>query len=146
MKLTNWVTRLDEYIAASASMPFSYNRAMGIDCCVFTFGAIHSQTGCMIGQRFAGTYSTKREALIAMKAYCGKASIGLFVSKLMKECGFDVLISPLYAQRGDAVLCPNDGEHFFGILDLNGRDVLSVGDHGVRRVPISITCRAWRIA
>jgi hypothetical protein len=63
----------------------------------------------------------------------------------MKEYGFDVLISPLYGQRGDAVLCPNGGEQFFGILDLNGRDVLSVGEHGVRRVPISIGCRAWRI-
>lgn len=146
MKLTNWATRLDEYIAAAANMPFSYDRAIGLDCCTFTFGAIHAQTGSPVGQRFAGTYSNKREALLAMKHYCGKASLGLFVSKLMQECGFDVLISPLYAQRGDAVLAPNDGDHFFGILDLNGRDILSVGENGVRRVPISIRCRAWRIA
>lgn len=146
MKLTNWAARLDEYIAAAASMPFSYNGAMGLDCCSFSFGAIHAQTGTPIGRQFVGTYSTKREALLAMKKYCGKASIGLFVSKLMKEHGFDPIISPLYAQRGDAVLSPNAGDHFFGILDLNGRDVLSVGENGVRRVPISIECRAWRIA
>jgi cell wall-associated NlpC family hydrolase len=146
VKLSNWATRLDEYIAAAANMPFSYDRALGLDCCTFTWGAIHAQTGCMIGQRFAGTYSTKREALVAMKKYCGKASLGLFISKLMQEYGFEVLISPLYAQRGDAVLAPNGGEQFFGILDLNGRDVLSVGENGVRRVPISISCRAWRIA
>jgi hypothetical protein len=127
-------------------MPFSYDRAMGLDCCTFTFGAIHVQTGIAIGQQFAGTYLTKRESLLTMKKYCGKASLGLSISKLMKEYGFDPLISPLYAQRGDAVLAPNGGEQFLGILDLNGRDILSVGERGVLRVPISITCRAWRIA
>lgn len=146
VKLSNWVTRLDEYVTAAASMPFSYDRAMGLDCCTFTFGAIHAQTGVAIGEPFGGSYSTQREALTAMRNYCGKASLGLFISKLMKEHGFDPLISPLYAQRGDAVLAPNGGWHFLGVLDLNGRDILSVGEHGVRRVPLSITCRAWRIA
>jgi hypothetical protein len=146
VKLANWATRLDEYIAAAADMPFSYDRALGLDCCTFTWGAIHAQTGAQIGQRFAGTYSTRREALIAMKNYCGKPSLGLSISKLMKEYDFDVLISALYAQRGDAVLAPNGNDQFLGVLDLNGRDVLSVGENGVRRVPISVSCRAWRIA
>lgn len=145
MKLPDWATRLDGYIAAAASMPFSYDPAMGLDCCTFTFGAIHAQTGIAIGQRFAGTYRSKRESLVAMKNYCGRPSLGLAIAKLMSENKFDRR-PPMFAQRGDALLVPNgpSGE-FFGILDLNGRDVLSVGEHGVRRVPLSIRCRAWRI-
>jgi hypothetical protein len=146
MRLTNWATRLDEYISAAASMPFSYNASMGLDCCTFTWGAIHAQTGTAIGLRFAGAYCTKRESLMTMKAYCGRPSLGMAIAKLMAEHGFD-RCPPGFAQRGDAVLVPNGRDiDFFGILDLNGRDVLSVGEHGVRRVPISIRCRAWRIA
>lgn len=146
MRLSDWATRLDAYIAAAASMPFSYNSAMGLDCCRFTFGAIHAQTGKAIGLSFAGTYSTKREALATMTRYCGKPSLSMSINKLMNEHGFDHT-PVMYAKRGDAVLAPNGPRtHFFGILDLNGRDVLSVGEYGVRRVPVSIRCRAWRIA
>jgi hypothetical protein len=146
MRHPDWATRLDAYIAAAASMPFSYNSAMGLDCCTFTWGAIHAQTGIPIGSRFAGTYSTKRESLVAMKNYCGRPSLLLAIAKLMAENKFD-RCRPLFAQRGDVLLTPTSSRDWFlGLLDLNGRDVLSVGEHGVRRVPISIRCRAWRIS
>lgn len=145
MKLENWATHLDAYIAAAAKMPFSYSPAMGLDCCRFTWGAIRAQTGILVGQQFAGKYQTKREALSLMKEYCGKPSLALSIHKLMAEHGF-AIVGALEAQRGDAVLVPNGPSgDFFGILDLNGRDVLSVGEYSIRRVPISIKCRAWRI-
>ena len=141
----DWATRLDVYIAANASMPFSYERANGLDCCTFAFGAIHAMTGIAIGAQFVGIYSTKRESLIAMRSYCGSPSLRMAIAKLMTENKFGRR-PPLFAQRGDAVLVPNGpaGE-FFGVVDLNGRDVLGIGDRGIRRVPISIECRAWRI-
>jgi hypothetical protein len=146
MKLQNWATRLDAYIAAAARMPFSYNPAAGLDCCRFTWGAINAQNGSMIGQQFAGRYATKRDALLLMKEYCGKPSLALCIHKLMSEHGFE-RVGPYYAQRGDALLVPNGTSgDYFGVLDLNGRDVLSVGEYSIRRVPISIKCRAWRIS
>lgn len=145
-KLDNWQAALDAYIASAHTMPFSYNRAFGLDCCTFTFGAIHAQTGIAIGQQFAGSYQTKRESLIAMKNYCGRPSLLLAIAKLMAENKFD-RCRPMFAQRGDVLLTPtNTRDWFLGLLDLNGKDVLSVGDHGMRRVPRSIRCRAWRIA
>jgi hypothetical protein len=144
-KLPDWATRLDAYIAAAATMPFSYNSAMGLDCCSFTFGAIYAQTGIAVGLRFAGVYRTRRESMLTMKAYCGKASLGLSIAQLMMEHGFE-RIPPLMAQRGDVLLTSRLAHgDFFGVLDLNGRDVLSVGTNGVRRVPLSVDCRAWRI-
>jgi cell wall-associated NlpC family hydrolase len=146
MKLPDWATRLDAYIDSAASMPFSYNNAIGMDCCSFTFGAIHAQTGIAIGQRFAGRYRTRREALLMMCAYCGRPSLAMFISQLMKDNGFH-RTSPTLAQRGDVLLTANGvtGD-YLGVLDLNGKDILSVGEHGVRRVPISINCLTWRIA
>jgi hypothetical protein len=145
MKLPDWATRLDAWIAAANRMPFSYDPARGLDCCRFTFSAIHAQTGIMIGQQFAGKYRTKREALLLMKSYSGKPSLQLCIHKLMAESGFE-RVEALMAQRGDAVLVPNGTSgDFFGVLDTNGRDVLGVGEFSVRRVPISIKCRAWRI-
>lgn len=147
MRYEDWATRLDAYIAAAWSMPFSYDRSMGLDCCTFTFGAIHAMTGVNIGQRFAGTYSTKRESLVRMREYCGKAELTFFLAKLMNEFGFQ-RVPPFSAQRGDALVCPqvHRGGYFFGILDLNGRDILSVGELRARRVPVGLQCRAWRIA
>lgn len=145
MRHPDWATRLDGYIAAAATMPFSYNAAMGLDCCTFTFGAVHSMTGIVIGSRFAGTYSTKRESLVAMKNFCGRPSLLLAIAKLMAENKFD-RCRPIFAQRGDVLLTPTSTRDWFlGVLDLNGRDVLSVGENGVRRVPVSVRCRAWRV-
>lgn len=146
MRLPDWATRLDAYIAAALSMPFSYDPAMGLDCCRFTWGAIHAQTGNTIGQQFVGTYRSKRESLVAMKNYCGRASLLWSIVKLMDENKFDRRRGPFFAQRGDVLLVPNGpGGDFLGIMDLNGRDVLSVGEHGIKRVPVSKFCRAWRI-
>lgn len=146
MRFEDWATRLDRYIAASLSMPFSYNSAMGMDCCRFTWGAIHAQTGIVIGQQFANTYRTKRESLLVMKKYSGRPSLLWSIVKLMDEHHFDRRRGPFFAQRGDVLLVPNGpGGDFLGIMDLNGRDVLSVGEHGIKRVPVSKFCRAWRI-
>lgn len=145
MKLPDWATRLDAYIAAANRIPFSYDPALGLDCCRFTFGAIRAQTGSMIGQQFAGQYRTKREALLLMRSYSGKPSLQLCIHKLMREHGFE-RVDPYSAQRGNAVLVPNGNSgDFFGVLSLNGRDVLGVGEYSIRRIPISIRCRAWRI-
>jgi hypothetical protein len=146
MRLQDWASRLDEYITAAASMPFSYDHAQGLDCCRFTWGAIHAQTGIAIGQQFAGSYRTKRESLVVMKSFCGRPSLLLSIAKLMSENKF-ARCRPLFAQRGDVLLAPTGmRDWFMGVLDLNGRDVLSVGENGVRRVPISIRCRAWRVS
>jgi hypothetical protein len=101
-------------------------------------------TGVALGRWFTGRYRTKRESLALMKEYCGKPSLFLFISKLMAEHGL-ASVPALSAQRGDLVLVPQNRDSFVGILDLNGRDVLSVGEHGTRRVPVNIKCRAWRI-
>jgi hypothetical protein len=144
-KLSNWQASLDRYIAENHQRPFSYDPALGLDCCRFTFGAIRVQIGKPVGEQFADAYKTRREALETMLAYCGRPSLSMAIFKLFKECGFDAT-HPNFAARGDAVLTPKPGGgEFLGILALNGKDVISVGENGLRRVPISIRCRSWRI-
>lgn len=144
MKIVNWQAALSDYVAAAHTMPFSYDRAMGLDCCTFTFGAIYAQVAIDVGYPFRGRYSTRKEALRLMKHLCGKPSLPAALAYVMREAGFTPVL-PLFAQRGDAVLVPQRGGDFFGILDLNGQDVISVGERGLRRVPISRDCTAWRI-
>ena len=124
----------------AATMPsFLQPSAMGYDCCSFTFGAIHAVTGKQVGRQFAGRYSTKREALVEMKKLLtGRPSLGLFVEKLMREHGFGRI--PVAFGSSVAIRCsrPMGMRYFFGIMDLNGRDVLSVGEHGVRRIAKSV--------
>lgn len=141
----DWPTRLDRYIAENRNKPFSYDQREGLDCTTFTFGAIEAMTGIPIGLRFRGAYTTRRGSLEAMKSYCGRASLRMSILKLMAEYGFEKIAAG-FAQRGDAVICIQaPGHDFLGIVDLNGRDVLGIGD-GIRRVPVSTHCMAWRIA
>jgi hypothetical protein len=144
VKVNDWQARLDAYIAAASNRPFSYDHRLGLDCCTFTFSAIAAQTGRQIGEQFRGRYTTLDESLALMKAYCGRPSLPHAIKKLMGEAGY-VPVDALHAQRGDALISPNGGGYFLGVLDLNGMDIRSVGEFGVRRVPISVRCRAWRI-
>lgn len=143
-RFEDWAARLDAYLAANRDRPFSYDSALGLDCCVFTFGAIESMTGIAIGKQFAGKYTTRKGSLLAMMDYCGRPSLLTFIGKLMDEYGFEH-IRHGFAGRGDVAICFQvTGHDFLGIVDLNGRDVLGIGD-GIRRVPISRMCMAWRI-
>jgi hypothetical protein len=145
-RLANWQTALDRYIAESNLRVFSYDSRLGLDCCRFTWGAIKAQTGKPIGAQFADAYRTRRQALETMRLYCGRPSLLMSINKLMAEYGFAV-VHPNFASRGDAVLVPKrTGGDFLGVLDMNGKDVLGMSDLGPVRVPISIRCRAWRIA
>jgi hypothetical protein len=144
-RFEDWPTRLDRYIAENRDKPFSYDQNEGLDCCTFTWGAIEAMTGIAIGARFRGTYTTRRGSLEAMKNYCGRASLRASILKLMDEYAFKK-IPAAFAQRGDVVLnLQGPGGDFLGFIGFNGRDVLGIGD-GIRRVPVTNYCMAWRIA
>lgn len=144
MRNDDWVIRLADYIAVHADQPFSYDSAKGLDCCSLVFGAILVVTGIDAGLPFRGQYRTRRQASALMKAHCGKPSLEPFIDALMAQHGF-LEIPPLFAGRGDVVLVPTKARHHLGVMDLNGRDVLSVCEEGIARTPITTACRAWRI-
>lgn len=144
MRCEDWAARLAQYIAAQQTRPFSYDSTIGLDCCSFVFGAVLAITGIDLGRPFSGRYRTYREAARLMRAHCGKPTLAPFIESLMAQHGF-LEVPPLFAGRGDAVLVPTKARHHLGVMDLNGRDVLSVCEQGIARVPITGECRAWRI-
>lgn len=143
-KLPDWPTRLDAYFRTACSVPFSYDSGVGLDCCTFTFGAIRAMTGNTLGLCFQGTYRSVREARIVMRNYCGRPSVAISIAKLMQEAGYPW--TPVrFAQRGDVGLMPNGGSVLFGVVDLNGRDLIGVGANGLCRLPLNALCTLWRV-
>jgi hypothetical protein len=53
--------------------------------------------------------------------------------------------APLFARRGDLVVIEDVGRTIAGVVHLNGRDVVSVGAAGLKRLPLNTVKRAWRV-
>jgi cell wall-associated NlpC family hydrolase len=145
MRHSDWVSALDAYFTTHKDAPFSYDQSKGLDCCTFAFGAIEAQTGIDIGKAFRGNYNTRKESLRVIHAYSGKASLESGVEALMNEHRFPE-IPLLRAQRGDAVLI-RKGQRYssLGIVALNGREILTISNKGIWRLPLTSGFRAWSL-
>lgn len=64
MKKQNWKKELIKYIEQCHRKEFSYGL---IDCCTFTADAVKAMTGIDYMEEFRGKYTTKNEALSALK-------------------------------------------------------------------------------
>jgi hypothetical protein len=143
-KRPDWATKLSSYLYERRKEAFSYDCERGLDCCSFTFGAIDAQTGINIGSGFFGTYRTAKESLRTMRSYCGRPSLEAAIEKLMQEKGIEECPVTL-ARRGDPILIRQGRGSSLGILDLNGRDIVTISNKGIWRLPLSRGLRAWNI-
>jgi hypothetical protein len=117
------------------------------DCCLFAADAIESQTGVDIASDFRGKYSDKASAFALIKSVTGGTTVADAAAYCAQKHGLAELQHPLMAQRGDLCVFKNvDGELIAGVVHLNGRHLVSVGEQG--RIAVSITniIRAWRVA
>ena len=143
-KRPDWASNLSSYLYDHRDVAFGYDRDKGLDCCTFTFGAIEAQTGINIGSAFLGSYRTAKESLRTMRSYCGRPSLEAAIEKLMKEHGIEECPVTL-ARRGDPILISQGRGSSLGILDLNGRDIVTISNQGIWRLPLSRGLRAWNI-
>jgi len=140
----HWATReFHQFLVARAKTPFQYGTN---DCSMFAADAIKAITGTDIAAEFRGTYNDAPSSLRAIHRITGGTTVEDAAVWIAKKHGLEERQHPLTAQRGDLVLIPNaDGTLIAGVVHLNGRHAVSVGENGVQRFSISTVKRAWKI-
>lgn len=143
-RLAGWGALLDRYLAANRTRPFKWGEW---DCCLFVCGAIEAMTGVDPAASFRGHYTSRAEAFDLMREAGGFEP---FIDQLATKLGLTE-VSPLFAGRGAVVLANGGpGGRVLGLIALNGREVLMVGEapsgeEGIGVVPFSRVVRAWRV-
>ena len=140
-RLPNWQSRLERFFLAHAADRFVYG---SWDCCLFVCSAIEAMTGTDPAASFRGNYRTQAEAMSAVRAYAGTASIRALARKVTAEFGMQPVPLPL-ARRGDLVLFKRARGYSLGILSLNGIDVTALGAKGYFQVPLNAAKSCWRV-
>lgn len=139
----HWATReFHDFLLARASQPFSWGAN---DCCLFAADAIRSFTGVDLADDFRGKYSDEASAFALIRSITGGSSVEAAAVHCASKHDLTEWASPLCAQRGDLVLVEDAGRIISGVVHLNGRHIVSVGEQGLKRLPIRSIARAWQI-
>jgi hypothetical protein len=133
------------FLQSRSKTPFEY----GInDCAFFAGDAIVAMTGVDVLIDFRGQYSDGPSALRAIQQITGGKSVSDAADWVTSKFGMNALPSPLYAQRGDLVLCTyTDAEgdtEFLGIVAPSG-DVAIPGKEGITHLPLSSAKKGWKV-
>ncbi len=133
MRVSDWETRLADYLAGMAGAEFRFGAA---DCALFAAGAVLAMTGNDPAAAFRGKYRSQAGAIRALRQI-GAGSLEATIDALFVE-------KPVgFALRGDLVM--HDGA--VGVCI--GGDALFVGEEGgapgMIRVPRSQWQKAWHV-
>lgn len=137
----NWDTRaFHDFLVSRANTPFSWGSN---DCATFTGDGIMAITGTDIMAELRG-YTSGVGAMTKILEVTSGTSLEDAVVWVANEHGLTERTHPLMAQRGDLVLYRNaDGELACGVIHLNGRHIVSPGESGIMRIPITSVSRSW---
>lgn len=128
-------------------MPFVWGTN---DCCLFPADAIKAFTGVDIASDFRGKYTDEASAFELIPWITGhEVDRASAVEDAAVYCAQKAELKewpgPLFAQRGDLVVIANGETTIAGVVHLNGRHVISVGQSGLLRLPLRSVKRAWRV-
>jgi hypothetical protein len=139
----HWATReFHAFLLDRAKIPFAW----GInDCCLFPADAIQSFTGVDLADDFRGKYTDQASAFAAIKVVANGETVADAAAYCAAKHGLKEWPFPLQARRGDLVVIQESGSLIAGVVHLNGRHVISVGEGGLVRLPITAVKRAWAI-
>lgn len=129
MRLSNWDSRLADYIESKREIPFAYGSN---DCAHFVAGAVEAVTGEDVFSDLRGTYDTEFGSLRIIKEL-GKSDLGEVIDSMFDE------ITISHAQRGDIAFF--DGS--IGVV--MGSFAWFVSDDGLERVPRAMWDKAWSV-
>ena len=127
LRLDGWEGRLADVVANAHSQPYRLGQW---DCLRFTCSCVHALTGIDFWPEFAGSYTTRLEALRTI------ASKGKDLGKALTAVLRTDPEGMVHARRGDVVLYRNDdGEHLgvcfgetVGVLSRSGLLYVSILD------------------
>lgn len=141
-----WDTRAyHNFLLERIKMPFIWGSN---DCALFAADGIQAITGVDIAAQFRGKYHDEASAMQAIKEICGGASVADAAAYCAQQHALAEWKMPLFAKRGDLVIVRlGDGSsnQIAGLVHLNGRHVVSVGERGLLRLPISNIVRSWHV-
>lgn len=141
-RFPDWQSRLHRFLEEHRNDKFSYGKW---DCALFVCDAIASMTGEDPAESFRGQYSSRTEALSAVKAYAGSNSIKVLAERVTMERSMRPIL-PTFAGRGDVVLLRRGKrDASLGIVALNGRAVEVVTPHGLQHCSFDLVIQAWRV-
>lgn len=142
-RIPNWATQsLNTFLLQRASVPFEWGKN---DCCMFAADAVKAMTGVDIAIDFRGKYTDQASAMQAIKTIANGTTVADAAAYCAVKAGLTELEHPLMAQRGDLVIVQDTMGLIAGIVHLNGRHVVVVGEEGLKRQPITNVKRAWRV-
>lgn len=141
-RLSKWDTQLfPAFLEASAHTPFAWG---SWDCALFAAAGIQAITGTDVADDFRGKYSTEAGALATIKDVCGGSSVADAAEFVANKFGMKQWPGPLFAQRGDLVVCnAPTGQAVAGLIHPNGKQIVIVGERGLYRLPIKSVVSAW---
>lgn len=141
-RINHWEKSLHEFIDLRAGTPFVFGRN---DCCLFSCDAIKAITGTDIAAEFRGKYTTQLGALKAIKEITGGSTVENVADYVTQQFEMKELPTVLFAQRGDVVLFDGEEGPALGIVYLDGRNAVFVGEAGLRKIAVSKCRRAWQV-
>jgi hypothetical protein len=145
MRIDHWEIALERYIVEHTNTPFDYGT---FDCALFAAGSVLAITGIDIAADYRTRYSTEDEARAILAEVTGAPDATVETSLDDAATKFDfisALPSVYFAQRGDVISLKVDGSPSLGIVALDGKHALFIGEGSLLRLPISKCNRAWRI-
>jgi hypothetical protein len=139
----HWRTReFDQFLRARSPMPFAWGSN---DCSLFAADAIQSFTGVDLASDFRGKYTDEESAMALCKCVAGAATIEAAAIYCATKHGLVEWSYPLFARGGDLVLVNDSGRLISAVIHLNGRHAVTVGEAGLKVLPITSVARAWAV-
>lgn len=138
------VVEYHDWLAAHLNDPFVWGEN---DCCLMAANAIASFTGSDLGAEFRGKYADRASAFDLIRRITGGNSVADAAAYCAAKYGLAEYERPRFAQRGDLVVAnaaSDDGTEISCVVHLNGH-IVSVGERGLIRLPISAVKRAWKV-
>lgn len=142
-KHEHWHTRaFHNFLLEMADKPFAWGTN---DCALFAANAIQSFTDVDIAADFRGKYTTELGAMKAIVQIGGGETVADAAAYCANKHGLVEHKYPLMAKRGDLVVVDNGGTLIAGVVHLNGRHVVSIGENGLVRLPITQIKKSWSV-
>jgi hypothetical protein len=131
-RFRDWATRLDAFLSSRSTVPFAW---ASNDCCIFSADAVLAETGYDPAHDLRGTYRNMVEAVAVLHIHGG-------VERLA-ACRLGESVAIERARVGDVGLVDDDGRATLALCV--GTGWVAPGDEGLKRVPLKMATRAWRV-
>jgi Domain of unknown function (DUF6950) len=139
----HWATReFHQFLLQRATEPFTWGKN---DCSLFAADAIQSFTGVDLAEDFRGKYSDEASALTLCESITGTPTLEAAAVYCAMKFHLREWPYPRCAQRGDLVLVEESSRLISAVIHLNGRHAVTVGQDGLKLLPITSVRRAWAI-